>query len=277
MTKITAADINKLRKQTGVGMMDCKNALTEAEGDFSKAIEILRKKGQKVANKRADRDATEGVIIGKINDAKTKAFLIRLNCETDFVAKNEDFIASANQFVDAAISNDISTLEDLLKVQVDGRSVQDHITDLVGKIGEKIELADFAVLEGAVTYAYNHTGNKLATIVSLNKSDVDEINIIAKEIAMQIAAMNPVAIDKDDVPKEVVDREIEIGKELAQKEGKPENMLEKIALGKLNKFYKENTLLNQDFVRNNKMTVKEYLKSIDKDLKIIDFKRFSLS
>ena len=272
---ITAAEVNKLRKQTGAGMMDCKKALVEADGDFEKAVDYLRKKGQKVAAKRGDRDANEGLVIAKTLDGKRGSMIV-LNCETDFVAKNEDFGDFANTILDLAIENKASSLDELKAMNFNGSglSVADKITEQVGKIGEKIDLSAVEVVEASKVVAYNHPGNKLAAMVGIDSDAVDDET--GKDVAMQIAAMNPVSVDSDGVDKETIEREIEIGKEQARQEGKPEEMLEKIAMGKLNKFYKESTLLNQQFIKDNKQTVKQYLESVDKNAKITGFKRISL-
>jgi elongation factor Ts len=277
MAKITAADVNALRKKTGAGMMDCKKALVEADGDQEKAIEILRKKGQKVAEKRADRDAAEGVILAKVSDDKTFGAVVRISCETDFVAKNEEFISFVQSIIDKAIETRAKNADELKAVELkDGRTVEESIMDQLGKIGEKIELVDYKVIEAPIVFAYIHPGNRLATIMGMNKTDVADIETIGKEVNMQIAAMAPVALDKDGVDASIIEKEIEIGKEQARQEGKPEAMLEKIAMGKLNKFYKENTLLNQAFVRDNKMSVAQYLQSADKDLTVTGFHRLAL-
>ncbi len=272
MANITAAEVNKLRKATGAGMMDCKKALVESEGDFDNAIDILRKKGQKVANKRADREANEGAVLAKISDDNKFAAVIIFNCETDFVAKNEEFIGFATKLSNMAIDKKPKNIEEFKSIDIDGRTVADHITEIVGKTGEKMDLAGYEFVEADKTYAYIHPGNRLATIVGLNKA-YDEVG---HQLTMQVAAMAPIAIDKGDVPQNVIDKEIEIGKEQAQQAGKPEQMLEKIAMGKLNKFFKENTLLNQDFIRDTKKTVAQYLKETDPDLKVVSFKRLAL-
>ena len=274
MANITAAEVNKLRKATGAGMMDCKRALVEAEGDFEKSIDILRKKGQKVASKRADKDANEGMVMAKATDDNKYAALFMLNCETDFVAKNDDFVSFTNKLMALALENKPKGLDAFKAIDIDGRNVAEHITEMVGKTGERMDLAHFEFVEADQVAAYNHQGIRLATILGLNKSGID--NEVGHQIAMQIAAMNPVAIDKDDVSQEIIDKEIEIGKDQAREEGKAEDLLEKIAMGKLNKFFKENTLLNQAFVRDSKMTVKQYLNSIDKGLKVTAFKRLML-
>jgi len=276
MANITAADVNKLRQMTGAGMMDCKNALQENEGDFEKAIDYLRKKGQKLATKRADKDANEGIVIAKTNEAKDYAVIFMLNCETDFVAKNQEFVDFTNLLLSKAIEHQPSSSDEFKAIDLNGRNVAENITEMVGKTGEKMELAHFEVIRAARVFAYNHPGNRLATILGLNKAGVEGIDQAGHEVAMQIAAMAPVAVDKDDVPAETIEREIEIGKEQARLEGKPEEMVEKIALGKLNKFYKENTLLNQEFVRDNKLTVGEFLHKLDKGLTVSGFKRFML-
>ena len=274
MANITAAEVAKLRKMTGAGMMDCKKALTEAEGDFDKAIEILRKKGQKVASKRADREASEGVVLAKVSaDGKT-AYMISLNCETDFVAKNEDFLKAADEILNIATENDVNSLEELKeKTMSNGHTIADEIVNLTGVIGEKIDLSHFSKVSGEKSGYYVHSDKKVATIVAMNKVCDDEV---IKDVAMQATAMNPVSLDENDVPQEVIDKELEIGKEQAINEGKPAEMAEKIARGRLNKFFKENTLLNQAFVKNNKQSIKQYLQSVDPELTVVAFKRFSL-
>jgi elongation factor Ts len=273
---ITAAQVNELRKLTGAGMMDCKKALVESEGDMEKAVDILRKKGQKVAAKRADREAKDGVVLAKTNADNTYAAVLMINCETDFVAKNEDFVKNAESILDLAIANKITDVEGLKKLELNGRTVEGIITDQTGVIGEKIDLGAFEKIEAPFTAAYIHPGNRLATVVGLNKNDNEKLAQIGRELAMQVAAMDPVAVDEADVPQDVIQREIEVGMEQARNEGKPEEMLEKIAKGKLNKFYRENTLLNQDFVRENKKSVRQYLSEVDKDLTVTAFKRLML-
>ncbi|HPE42751.1 MAG TPA: translation elongation factor Ts [Bacteroidales bacterium] len=273
---ITAAQVNELRKLTGAGMMDCKKALVESEGDMEKAVDILRKKGQKVAAKRADREAKDGVVLAKTNADNTYAAVLMINCETDFVAKNEDFVKNAESILDLAIENKITDVEGLKKLELNGRTVEGIITDQTGVIGEKIDLGAFEKIEAPFTAAYIHPGNRLATVVGLNQKDNEKLTQIGRELAMQVAAMDPVAVDEADVPQDVIQREIEVGMEQARNEGKPEEMLEKIAKGKLNKFYRENTLLNQDFVRENKKSVRQYLSEVDKDLTVTAFKRLML-
>jgi len=275
MVTISAADVAKLRKATLAGMMDCKKALEEAEGNFDKAIEIIRKKGQAVASKRADREATEGVVLSKTTANGKLGVMIVLNSETDFVAKNADFLGLANKILDTALENKPADLEALKSIPVDGVKAEEKVVEFVGIIGEKLELSYYDKIEAAHVQAYIHPGNKLATLVGFTKAGLDLQ--VYKDVAMQVAAMNPVAVDKDDVPQKVIDQEIEIGKEQARRDGKPEEMLEKIAQGKLGKFFKENTLVNQEFIKDNKITVGQYLKSIDKDLAITFFKRYTLN
>ncbi len=270
---ITAADVNKLRQTTGAGMMDCKNALTEANGDFDLAIDILRKKGQKVAAKRADRDSNEGRAVAKTNNDHTFGAVLLISCETDFVGKNADFIAFTEKIMDAAMQNQIKSKEELLDFSIDGTKVADLLIDMTGKTGEKVELPDYYVLEAPCVAAYNHNGNRLACIAALNLPGYEKIG---HEIAMQIAAMNPIAVNQDAIPQSVIDHELEIARDITRQEGKAEDMVEKIAMGKLNKFFKENTLLNQEFIMNNKTTVGDYLKSIDKELTCTGFFRVQL-
>ncbi len=273
---ISATDVNNLRKKTGAGMMDCKQALTEAAGDFEKAIEILRKKGQKVADKRSDREATEGYAVAKVSTDGKTAIILALNCETDFVAKNEEFVAFAEKIANIALANLPESTEELLKFEIDGRAITDSIVDYIGKIGEKIEISYYQKITAEVVAAYNHPGNKVVSVVGLNKS-VPNADIIGKDIAMQIAAMNPIAINKDTVPQNIIEKEIEIAKELLRKEGKPEDKIEMIAQGKLSKFFKESTLLEQEFIKDSKLSVEQYLKSADKELTVVDFRRYSLA
>jgi elongation factor Ts len=273
--KITAQDVNKLRQTTGVGMMDCKKALEESNGDFEAAIEILRKKGQKVAANRSDRSANEGYVLGLVTADKTKGVLVALNCETDFVAQNADFGSFATKITNVALDKMPATTQDLMNELIDGRSIADHITDMIGKIGEKIEIGCYEQVGGAFVYAYNHPGNRIVALVGLNKN-IDGAETAAKNVAMQAASMNPVALDKNDVPADLIEKEIEIAKDLLRQEGKPEDKIEMIAKGKLEKYFKENTLLNQDYIMDNKVTVSQYLKSLDKDLTASAFKRYGL-
>jgi len=272
---ITAADVNKLRKQTGAGMMDCKKALVEANGDFEAAIDFLRAKGQKVAAKRSDRDAAEGLVIAKSTNDGTRGAMIVLNCETDFVAKNDAFGEVANSILDLAIETNPSNLDALMALNYPGseQKISDKITEEIGKIGEKIELSAYESVSASKVVAYNHPGNKLASVVGFNNETGDAI---ARDVAMQVAAMDPVSLDKTSVPQDVVDRELQVGKDQAIEEGKPEEMAEKIAQGRLNKFFKENTLLSQSFIKDNKKSVEQYLKEQNSDLTITEFKRISL-
>ena len=272
---ISAKEVNELRKKTGSGMMDCKKALQESNGDMQAAIDFLRKKGQKIAAKRGDRDAKEGLVIAKTTNDSSKGVLICLNCETDFVAKNEDFGKLAHTIANIASEKTPLNVEQLLNLSFDGNglSIGDKITEQTGVIGEKIEISGYEIIEAVQVIAYNHPGNQIASIVGMNDKADDE----GKQVAMQVAAMNPIALDKNSVPQEVIDREIEVGKELAIQEGKPAEMAEKIAMGRLNKFFKETTLMNQVFIRDNKKTVQQFLKDTNPDLTVTDFKRISLS
>ncbi len=274
---ITASDVNKLRQQTGAGMMDCKNALVEANGDFEAAVDILRKKGQKIAAKRGDNEAREGLVMAQSTaDGKT-GVILTLNCETDFVAKNEGYVNFVQSLVDIALEKTPATAEELKALAYNDKlTVEEKITEQVGVIGEKLDLSNYAVINADKVVAYNHPGNQLATLVGLN-SDAEVVAEAGRQVAMQIAAMSPIAIDKTGVDARTIEREIEVGKELAIQEGKPAEMAEKIAMGRLNKFFQENTLLSQSFVRDNKMTVEEFLNSTEKGLTVLDFKRFSLS
>lgn len=280
MSQITAQDVNKLRTMTGAGMMDCKKALTEANGDFEKAIEILRKKGQKVSASRSDKEAKEGSVFIKVSDDKKEAVLIALNCETDFVAKTDAFQELGKLIVETAFAKRPATREALLAEQVGGLTLHDKITELVGKIGERLDVSSFVYMKGEVIVPYIHAGSKLGVLVSLkgvNGKDVTPIIIEAgKDAGMQIAAMNPVAVDEKSVDKSLIEKEIEIAKALILAEGKPENMVEKIAQGKLNKFFKDNTLLPQPFVKDNSKTVAQYLDSVTKGLTVAEFKRVAI-
>jgi len=273
--KISAADVKKLRDTTGAGMMDCKKALKEAGGDFQGAIEYLRKKGQKMSAKRADRDAKEGVVIALVSDDNARGAVIRLSCETDFVSKNDDFVKMATEIAELALAKFPATKEELLQEQYQGMALGDKITEQIGVIGEKIEVADYQRLESPMVSSYIHMGNKAGVLVGFNKAS-DAFVAAGKDVAMQVAAMKPVAVDQDGVSQDVIKKEIEIGMEVARQEGKPEAMLEKIATGKLNKFFKENTLLNQMFVKNNKQSIKAYLQSLDSDLTVTAFHHVTL-
>ncbi|GIV28263.1 MAG: elongation factor Ts [Bacteroidia bacterium] len=271
---VTVADINKLRQQTGAGMMDCKKALEESGGDFEKAIDYLRKKGAKIAANRQDRDAKEGYVLAKVKD-NVKAILLSINCETDFVAKNQDFQSFAEEVANIALEKFPSDVESLKKLPFNSDiSISDKLMEQIAKIGEKIEIGYYASLEAPYVVSYIHPGNRLAVIIGFSKVIDSEA---AKNIAMQVAAMAPVSIDKNDVPQSVLERELEIAREQVRQEGKPEDMVEKIAQGKLNKFFKEATLLNQEYIKDSKINVAQYLQSIDKDAKVVAFKRYSLS
>jgi elongation factor Ts len=272
---ITAADVNKLRLQTGAGMMDCKKALSEANGDFEKAIDFLRKKGQKVAANRVDREAKEGIILGKTTADGKRGVLITLSCETDFVAKNNDFVRYTENLLDLAIEKNPKSIDEFKALPFNGITISDSLFDQIGKIGEKIELSRFEVIEAAKVIVYNHPGNKLASMVGFSIAS-DKLNSVGKDVAMQVAAMNPVSIDKQDVDPSMLEREIEIGKDQARQEGKPEEMVEKIAMGKLNKFYKDFTLNNQSFIKDEKKTIAQLLEETEKGLKVTAFKRIQL-
>lgn len=273
MVKITAADVNTLRKTTGAGMMDCKNALVEAEGDFDKAIEILRKKGQKVAAKRADRASSEGVVMAKVNEAKTRGVIISLNCETDFVAKNESFVSLAEALAGVALN--AGSKEAFLAAGYNGMTVSEKLTEQTGVIGEKIEIGAFEELEAPFVGSYIHAGNKIAALTGLS-ANTGASETVAKDVSMQVAAMSPIALDENSVDAAVIDKEIEIAKEQLRTEGKPEAMLDNIAKGKLQRFFKDNTLVNQEFIKNNKQSVKDYVTAAHADLKITGFKRVAL-
>jgi elongation factor Ts len=276
MVNITAAEVNKLRQITGAGIMDCKQALKESEGDLEKAIEYLRKKGQKVANKRADRDANEGIVLADVAEGNEFGAMIMVNCETDFVGKNQDFIDFAKSILELAINEKPANLDELNALKMNDVTVADKVMEMTGKTGEKIGLNHYEVITASVVFAYNHHGNRLSSMAGFNNKDVSDIDAIGRDIVMQIAAMSPIAIDKDNVAQEVIDKEIEIGKDIAIQEGKPAELAEKIALGKLGKFFKENTLLNQDFIKESNVTVKDFLARADKGLKVTDFKRLML-
>ena len=271
---ISAADVNKLRQMTGAGMMDCKKALMEAGGDFEKAIDELRKRGQKVAANRAGREAKEGYIVAKTNKDATKGYLISLSCETDFVAKSADFMKFADDVLEIAMSNNPGDVEALKALPFQGVTVGDKLTDLIGKIGEKIEITKYEVIEAPKVVIYIHPGNKVVSMVGLSSASAPAD--AGKDVAMQIAAMNPVSIDKVDVDSKTLEREIEVGKEQARAEGKPENMIEKIAMGKLNKFYQESTLLNQSFIKDDKRNIRQYLEDVEKGLTVKVFKRVQI-
>jgi elongation factor Ts len=270
----TTADVVKLRKITGAGMMDCKSALAESEGNMERALEIIREKGKLVASKRADREATEGVVLAKTTDDKKFGGLVVLNCETDFVAKNENFVAFTNRILEVALENKANNLEELKGLQLEHRTIEAQVTEQTGVIGEKIDLSFYGKIEAETVASYIHPGNKLATLVGFNKAAVEEQ--VAKDIAMQVAAMSPVAVDTDAISQDLVNKELEIAREKFRQEGKPEAMLDKIARGALQKWYKEVTLLNQAFIKDGKITVKDYLSQYDKQLKVTGFERYAL-
>lgn len=272
MVTITAAEVSKLRKITGAGMMDCKKALVESNGDFDAAIEILRKKGQKVAAKRADRESSEGAVIAKVNGNNTTGVIVSLNCETDFVAKNESFVNLAHDLAEIALAH--ASLNSFLAADYNGLSVSDKLTEQTGVIGEKIEIGSFKTLEAPFVGSYIHAGNKIATLVGLSNS-VDNASVAAKDVAMQAAAMNPIALNEDGVDASIVEKEIEIAKEQLRAEGKPEAMLDNIAKGKLKRFFKDNTLVNQAFIKDSKVSVADYVKSYG-DVEVTAFERVAL-
>ena len=273
---ITAAEVNKLRTITGAGMMDCKKALEETNGDFEAAIDYLRKKGQKVAAKRSDREANEGVVIAKTNNDYTVGIVIKLTSETDFVAKNADFIAFAESIAQTAIDSQPADIEELKSKSIGGKTIADAINDQVAKIGEKIDISNYEKIKAETVVAYNHAGNRIGVLVAMNQPHNENIIAAGKDAAMQVAAMNPVAVDKDDVSADTLRREIEIAKEQIRAEGKPEEMVEKIAAGKLNKFYKDSTLHNQEFVKDPSKTVKQMLQHAHPELHVTAFKRVAL-
>ena len=273
---ITAQEVNELRKMTGAGMMDCKKALTEANGDFDKAIDILRTKGQKVSASRADRATTEGVVFSKTNEDKSEGVIIALNCETDFVAKNDEFQALGNSILEIAFDNNPVNVEALLALPFDDITVGEKVTELVGKIGEKLEISSYVRMNADVVVPYIHAGSKLGVMVGLANTNGTDVTTAGKDVAMQIAAMRPVAVSKDSVDSATVEHELEIGREQARAEGKPEQIIEKIAQGKLNKYFQENTLLAQKFVKDNSVTIEQYLDGVTKGLTVSEFERVAI-
>ena len=271
--KITASEVNKLRQATGAEMMDCKNALVEAEGNFDLAVENLRKKGQKVAAKRADRDSAEGAVLAKVNADNTAAVIVSVNCETDFVAKNDSYLALANSILDVALNQ--TSLEGLLAADFGGMTVAEKLIEQTGVIGEKIEIGGFERIEDAFVGSHIHAGNRIATIVGLS-APVEGAAEAAKNVAMQAAAMNPLALNEDGVDASVIEKEIEIAKDQLRAEGKPEAMLDNIAKGKIKRFFKDNTLVNQDYIKDSKQSVAQYVKSVDADLTVTNFRRLAL-
>ncbi|SDY53482.1 translation elongation factor Ts [Hymenobacter psychrophilus] len=277
MATITAADVNKLRTMTGAGMMDCKKALVEAEGDFEAARDLLRKQGQKIADKRAENETSEGVVLAAVSEDGTNGKLVSLACETEPVSKVPDFKDLAQRILATAVKSDAASKEELLATkQDDGRSLQEHITDLMGKIGEKLDVTAYENITAEKVASYIHSDNKKGVLVAMKNVGGADVSTVGRDVAMQIVAMKPVALDKDGVDSATVEREIEIGKEQARADGKPEAMLEKIAQGKLNKFYKENTLLNQEFVKDSSMTIAQLLDKTSKGLTVSDFKRVAI-
>ena len=275
---ITAADVNKLRQETGAGMMDCKKALTEADGDFEKAKEILRKQGQKIADKRAENATAEGVVLAQVSADGKSGIVVALACETEPVSKVADFQALGKAVLETAVATNAASKEELLAAsQADGRSLQEHITDLMGKIGEKVDIVSYANVSADQVVSYIHSNGKLGVLVGLANTNGTDVSEVGRDVAMQVAAMKPVAIDKDGVDATIISREIEIGKEQARAEGKPEAMLEKIAMGKLNKFYKDNTLLNQEFVKDSSVTIAQLLDKTSKGLTVSVFKRVAIA
>lgn len=275
MTTITASVVNQLRKMTGAGMMDCKKALLEANGDMDGAVDILRKKGAAKAAKRADREASEGLAIALSSGDNAYGVVVEVNCETDFVAKNDDFSAFANQVANFALENKPADKDALLASSFEGKTLAEILVDKTAVIGEKVEVSNYALIESEGVAAYNHGANRIGVLVALNSNASDAIEA-GKDIAMQIAAMNPIAVDESQVSDEVKNKELEIGREQALAEGKPEQIVDKIAQGKLQKFYKDNTLVHQAFVKDSSMNVAGFLKSVDSDLKVKSFTRFQL-
>ena len=276
MSTISAADVNKLRQMTGAGMMDCKKALTETNGDFDAAVDFLRKKGAKVSAARADRDAKEGAIIAKTSADNKLGIIIQLSCETDFVAKNEDFVKFANSIADLAIANKPANADALKALDLGGQALSERLMEQVGKIGEKIDVVKYEIVEANNVVAYIHGSNRLGVLVAMNNAPTEANLAAGRDAAMQVAALNPAAVDKDGVDSTVIERELEIAKDQIRAEGKPENMIEKIAQGKLAKFYKENTLLNQEFVKDGSLTVAQMLEKVESGLTVNLFKRISL-
>lgn len=273
---ITAADVNKLRKMTGAGMMDSKKALEEAGGDFEQAIDLLRKKGQKVSEKRQDREASEGSVFAHITEDGKTGIMLVLNCETDFVARNDDFQNLGATLLKAATEAGVTTKEALLAVPYEGRTLGDMLTDAMGRIGEKLEVSQYARVEAAQVVPYIHPGARVGVLVAFSETDGKDVAELGRDVAMQVAAMDPIALDKDGVNQETLNREIEIGKEQARQEGKPENIIEKIAMGKLQKFFKERTLLAQEFVKDSSKTVTQHIAEVSPNIKVASFHRMAL-
>ncbi len=275
MADIKIADVQKLRQMTGAGMMDCKKALEESNGDFDRASELIRERGKAIANKRADRTASAGMVIARANAANNQAVIFALNCETDFVAKNADFVKLTERIVDEALKANVKDLDGVRSMILDGKSVDDMVQNLSGVTGEKMELGCFKRIEAPTVGCYIHPGSRLATMVGVSKPGADAT--LLRDIAMQVAGMNPVSVDADSIPEDIRKKEFEIGREQARLEGKPEQILDKIAEGRLAKFIKENTLMAQEFIKDSKMTVEQYVSKADKDLKVLCFERFGLT
>ncbi len=276
MSTISASDVNKLRQMTGAGLMDCKKALSETNGDFEAAVDFLRKSGAKIAAKRADREATEGAVIAVTNSSNTLGVVVVLSCETDFVAKNEGFVALAREIANVALENKPATIDELKKLNIGSVDMASRLMEEVAKIGEKIDVVKYEIVEGTNVVSYIHGANRMGVLVELSLAPNEANAAAGKDVAMQIAAMNPVAVDRDGVDTSMVEREMEIGRDQARQEGKPEAMIEKIATGKLEKFYKESTLLNQEFVKDSSKNVAQMLDSIEKGLTVKQFKRVQL-
>ena len=275
MADIKIADVQKLRQMTGAGMMDCKKALEESNGDFDRASELIRERGKAIANKRADRTASAGMVIARANAANNQAVIFALNCETDFVAKNADFVKLTERIVDEALKANVKDLDGVRSMILDGKSVDDMVQNLSGVTGEKMELGCFKRIEAPTVGCYIHPGSRLATMVGVSNPGADAT--LLRDIAMQVAGMNPVSVDADSIPEDIRKKEFEIGREQARLEGKPEQILDKIAEGRLAKFIKENTLMAQEFIKDSKMTVEQYVSKADKDLKVLCFERFGLT
>ena len=276
MTTITASEVNKLRQMTGAGMMDCKNALVETQGDFEAAVDYLRKKGAKIAAKRADREATEGCVIAMVNESRSAGVIVLLACETDFVAKIEAFVELAKSITSLAMDNKPADLDALKALSLNGVAVADRLMDEVAKIGEKIDVTKYELVEGSNIVSYIHGSYRMGVLVEMNNAATDANMVAGKDVAMQIAAMNPVAVNRDSVDANTIERELEIGREQARAEGKPEAMIDRIATGKFEKFFKESTLIAQDFVKDGSLTVEKYLSSVEPGLTVTRFKRVQL-
>jgi elongation factor Ts len=283
---ITAEQVKLLRDKTGVGMMDCKKALTEAGGDFDKAIEILRKKGAAVAAKRAERTANEGIVLTKISEDKKNGYMVEVNCETDFVARSDDFINFGNLVINAVVDHQPKNVEELMNINQNGKIINQELENLLGRIGEKVAISRFVIekTDTGLLVDYVHHGSKLGVLVRVDQvgnGDINEMLNIEKDVAMQVAAMKPIYVYREEVPKDVIEKEIEIYKEVSRKEGKPEQILEKIALGKLTKYYQENCLYEQTFIKDNTKAVsdlfKEYNKKYSSNAKLMLFRRYHLS